>query len=258
MLPLNARRLPATLRALPFLALLVLSGACDKVDLTAPTQSTITLTTSVTVLPINGRAEITAFVTESAGTPVQNGTSVYFTSTVGVLDPREARTENGKARVAFVANGQSGTAKIGASSGAAVATEIEIKVGGAAASRIVLNVTPGTVPSSGGTVTLVATVTDADGNRLPGVPVTFTSTSGSLGSGSVVSDANGLATTTLTTNRAATVQATAGGVESASLSITVNTPLTVSLTYARGHEHRRFTGVVQRVGHGRRQLGTGA
>ena len=198
------------------------------------TQSTITLTTNVTVLPINGKAEITAFVTESAGTPVQNGTSVYFTSTVGVIDPREARTEGGKARVAFAASGGSGTAKIGASSGAAKATEIEIKVGSAAATKILLNVSPGTVPSTGGSVSLVATVTDADGNRLAGVPITFTSTAGTLGTGSVVSDANGLATTTLTTNRPATVQASAGTVDSASLSITVNTPLTLSLTAPSG------------------------
>jgi len=208
--------------------------ACDKVDLTAPTQSTITLTTSVTVLPINGTAEVTAVVAEQSGTPVQNGTMVYFTSTVGVIDPREARTENGRARVTFTANGNSGTAKIGATSGSAKATEIEIKVGGAAASRVVLNVTPGTVPSSGGAVTLVATVTDADGNRLPGVPVTFTSTAGTLANGTVVSNANGEATTTLTTNRQATISATAGNVQSTSLTVSVNSPLTLTLTAPTG------------------------
>ena len=104
-----ARRLRVTLVALPLLGSLFLS-ACDKVDLTAPTDSSITLTTSQTVLPVTGKAEITATVTESAGTPVQNGTMVYFTSTVGVIDPREARTENGRARVTFAGNGTSGTA----------------------------------------------------------------------------------------------------------------------------------------------------
>ena len=228
-----ARRLRVTLVALPLLGSLFLS-ACDKVDLTAPTDSSITLTTSQTVLPVTGKAEITATVTESAGTPVQNGTMVYFTSTVGVIDPREARTENGRARVTFAGNGTSGTAKIGATSGSAVATEIEIKVGGAAASRVVLNVSPTAVPSTGGTVTLLATVTDADGNRLPGVPVSFTSTAGVLANSTVVSDDNGQARTTLTTSAQASVSASAGAAESGSIAITVASALQLTLTAPTG------------------------
>ena len=228
-----ARRLRVTLVALPLLGSLFLS-ACDKVDLTAPTDSSITLTTSQTVLPVTGKAEITATVTESAGTPVQNGTMVYFTSTVGVIDPREARTENGRARVTFAGNGTSGTAKIGATSGSAVATEIEIKVGGAAASRVVLNVSPTAVPSTGGTVALLATVTDADGNRLPGVPVSFTSTAGVLANSTVVSDDNGQARTTLTTSAQASVSASAGAAESGSIAITVASALQLTLTAPTG------------------------
>ena len=228
-----ARRLRVTLVALPLLGSLFLS-ACDKVDLTAPTDSSITLTTSQTVLPVTGKAEITATVTESAGTPVQNGTMVYFTSTVGVIDPREARTENGRARVTFAGNGTSGTAKIGATSGSAVATEIEIKVGGAAASRVVLNVSPTAVPTTGGTVTLLATVTDADGNRLPGVPVSFTSTAGVLANSTVVSDDNGQARTTLTTSAQASVSASAGAAESGSIAITVASALQLTLTAPTG------------------------
>ena len=228
-----ARRLRVTLVALPLLGSLFLS-ACDKVDLTAPTDSSITLTTSQTVLPVTGKAEITATVTESAGTPVQNGTMVYFTSTVGVIDPREARTENGRARVTFAGNGTSGTAKIGATSGSAVATEIEIKVGGAAASRVVINVSPTAVPTTGGTVTLLATVTDADGNRLPGVPVSFTSTAGVLANSTVVSDDNGQARTTLTTSAQASVSASAGAAESGSIAITVASALQLTLTAPTG------------------------
>ncbi len=228
-----ARRLRVTLVALPLLGSLFLS-ACDKVDLTAPTDSSITLTTSQTVLPVTGKAEITATVTESAGTPVQNGTMVYFMSTVGVIDPREARTENGRARVTFAGNGTSGTAKIGATSGSAVATEIEIKVGGAAASRVVLNVSPTAVPTTGGTVTLLATVTDADGNRLPGVPVSFTSTAGVLANSTVVSDDNGQARTTLTTSAQASVSASAGAAESGSIAITVASALQLTLTAPTG------------------------
>jgi PKD repeat protein len=206
-----------------------LAASCDKVALTAPTNSTITLFANTTTVPLNGSAEIVASVIESAGTAVQNGTLVTFTSTVGSVEPREARTENGRVTVRFVAGSISGTAKVGAFSGSAKATELEIKVGGAAASRVVLNVSPGTVPSSGGTVLLVATVTDADGNRVPGVPATFTATAGTLLNQTVLTDDNGEARTSLTTARQAQVTVTAGS-QQAQVTINVNTPISVSIT----------------------------
>jgi adhesin/invasin len=206
-----------------------LAASCDKVPLTAPTNSTVTLFADTSIVAVNGSAEIIATVTESAGTAVQNGTVVTFTTNLGSIEPREARTEGGKAYARYYAGGVSGTAKIGAFSGSAKATEIELKVGGAAASRVLLNVTPGTVPSGGGTVTLTATITDTDGNRLSGVPVTFTATTGSLLSGTVLTDENGEARTSLTTNREATVTATAGN-QQAQVTVRVNTLLTVSVT----------------------------
>lgn len=214
---------------LSLVALLAPAVSCDKVALTAPTNSTITLFASTTTVPLNGSAELIATVIESAGTAVQNGTLVSFTSTVGTVEPREARTENGRVTVRFVAGSISGTAKVGAFSGSAKATELEIKVGGAAASRVVLNVSPGTVPSSGGTVLLVATVTDADGNRLPGVPATFTASAGTLLNQTVLTDDNGEARTSLTTSRQAQVTVTAGS-QQAQVTINVNTPISVSIT----------------------------
>ena len=105
-------------------------------SLVSPTGSTITLTVNKTSVPISGTAEVTAAVIESAGTPVQNGTVVTFTSSFGVIEPREARTEGGTARVTFTGT-QSGTAKIGAFSGGAKTTaELEVKVGAAAAESL--------------------------------------------------------------------------------------------------------------------------
>ncbi len=236
-------------RRLPFLVTVVavaLAGGCDKVPLTAPTGSTITLFSSTSYVPVSGTAEITATVIEQAGTAVQNGTSVSFITSLGIIDPQEARTSNGKVTVRFVAGTQSGTARISAFSGAASSSgstsggtggtvsprsaSVEIKVGGAAATRLVLSATPGTVPSTGGTVELLATVLDADGNRIPGVPVSFTTTAGTLSSASVNTDGNGEARTTLTTARRATVSATAGTVTPQSLTIEVATAPTIRIT----------------------------
>src|SRR5688500_4688187 len=72
--------------------------ACDSVPLTSPTGSTISLSMDRTILPLGGQATVTAVVTESAGTPVHNGTVVTFQPSIGSVSPAEARTVNGVAR----------------------------------------------------------------------------------------------------------------------------------------------------------------
>ena len=63
------RPVPAILsrRALIALGLAVAfaSAGCDKVPLTAPTGSTVTLFSNTTIVPVNGAADITATVIES-------------------------------------------------------------------------------------------------------------------------------------------------------------------------------------------------
>ncbi len=209
--------------------LAVLVAACDEMPLLAPTQSTITLSAAHLVLPLNGSTEITATVVEQSGTPVHNGTLVTFTATLGTIEPREARTEAGKVVVRFLAGTQSGTARIGAFSGPARATELEIKVGAAAAERIVLVATPTTVSARGGTADIVATVSDGAGNPLPGVPVRFSASAGTLSAATVTTDAAGEARTQLTTDRETTVTATAGN-QQAQLTIRVSAPPAVGIT----------------------------
>ncbi|MFN2445811.1 MAG: PKD domain-containing protein [Vicinamibacterales bacterium] len=189
-------------------ALTVVLVSCDKVPLTAPTGSTVTLNINTTSLPLNGSADITAVVVEAAGTPPQNGTLVTFTSTLGSIEPREARTTNGLAAVTYRAGSTSGTARIGAFSGSASAEAVELQIGGAAAEAVSLRTEAG---ATGSTVTVVATVVDEDGNAVRGVGVTFSVTSGQVSPGSAITDANGEARTTVTAFGAATVSARAGG-----------------------------------------------
>ena len=77
----------------------ILTAACDKMPLLAPQESTITLSTASTVVQANGTTEIRATVLEPSGTPVQNGTTVTFTTNLGTLSPVDARTLNGVAMV---------------------------------------------------------------------------------------------------------------------------------------------------------------
>jgi hypothetical protein len=215
---------------------LVSTVACDKVPLLAPTESTITLSVSTTTMASNGTALVMATVIEKPGTPVHNGTMVTFTGSLGSFDPPEAPTVNGTATTTFRANGSSGTAKIGAVSGGAKATEVEVRIGGAAAETVTVRAEPASVSTNGGTAQIVATVTDASGNALPGTGVVFSTDAGQLGSSSATTDGNGEARTTLVTNRTSVVRARVGtkegqvtinatSVPSTSISFQPSTPL---------------------------------
>src|SRR6476620_3297515 len=107
---------------------LALILACDKVPLLAPTGSVITLLIPDTSnVSLNSEMTINATVIENGaasggsgatttrsggGTPVQNGTLVTFTTTVGRIEPAEARTHNGSVSVRLITGSTSGTAVI--------------------------------------------------------------------------------------------------------------------------------------------------
>jgi PKD domain len=227
--------------------------ACQKVPLLAPTGSTITLTSTATTLPTGGSADIIAQLIEAAGTPPHEGTQVTFTTNLGTIQPAAAETDiSGRAIVRFLAGTASGTATISAISGGvavAAANQVKIQIGAAAVGGVSVSATPATLPSGGGSATIVATVSDTSGNLLSNVPVTFaidTSTTGTaggngtLGATVVNTDANGRAQTTLTTNRTTTVSATAGvgtptgtpptgGAQTGRVTITVNTTTSITV-----------------------------
>ncbi len=204
---------------------MALLAACDKVPLMAPTQSTIALSVGSGQ---NGAYQVTATVIEQSGTPVQNGTMVTFTTSLGTLDPPEASTVNGKATTTFRPNGQSGTAVIGATSGAAKAETVSIAFGGAAAESVTLRAEPATVPPTGGIVQLIAVVTDMSGNPVPSAPVVFSSDAGQLSSSSVSTDATGEARASLVTSRDTVVKARVGTKE-AQVNVRATTLPTVTL-----------------------------
>src|SRR5687767_14054777 len=143
--------------------LAVLTAACDKAQLLAPTKSTITLSAPTRVLPSNGSAPVTATVIEQAGTPVQNGTTVRFTTTLGRVEPVEVQTVNGLAITTFFAGPNSGIAEIRGNSGAATGGEgttatnaVSITIGAAAVNTVTVRANPSSIGPNGGTVELIA------------------------------------------------------------------------------------------------------
>lgn len=202
---------------------------CDKAPLTAPTDSAVTLFANNTVVALHGAVEITASVTEPGGVPVQNGTQVVFTTTLGSLDPAEARTSAGRATVRLNAGAASGLAQVRAFSGGAQAEALEIRVGAAAASAVTVSAMPSAVGVDGGTVDIIAVATGENNQRLPGVPVSFGTNAGALRDATVITDGNGEARTQLTTTREATVTATIGSVTSTT-TVRVTTRPVITLT----------------------------
>lgn len=207
-------RASAALLAIIGVASALAATACEKVPLLAPSGSTITLTASTNALSANGSADIIAQILEASGSPPHSGTQITFTTTLGTVQPSEARTDiNGRVVVKFVAGGANGNATITAFSGGATTGAngaVKIAVGTAAVGRVIVNASPAAVPAVGGLSTITANVLDVNGNVLSATPVSFSTTSGTLSAAIVNTDANGLASTILSTSQAATVTASVG------------------------------------------------
>src|SRR3954462_2851186 len=243
---------------------LAVIAACDKVPLLAPTGTVITLLPATNTVSLNSEINIVATVIEngtavggsgptvarsSGGTPVQNGTLISFTPTLGRIEPSEARTHNGQVTVRLITGGASGTATITAFSGGASSTK-DLTVGTTAAKGLVLTTTPQSLGVNGGNAQVSATVLDAGGNPLSGIPVTFSTDKGAVSPSTATSDANGVATATLTTNSTAKVTANAGtatgtatvtvnarglvGLSATPSSTTAGTPVAFTVTPAAG------------------------
>jgi hypothetical protein len=223
---------------------LALVAACDKLPLLAPTGSVITLLVGTTTVSLNSEVTIVATVIENgaapaggtgtgtgtgtttttrsgAGTPVQNGTLITFTTTIGRIEPSEARTHNGQVTVKLITAGTSGTATITAYSGGASAQITNLKIGTAAVKTVSVTTTPQSLGVTGGTAQVVASVVDEGGSALGGVPVTFSTDKGSISPSTVTTDSSGNATATLTTTATAKITAAVGALTGTS-TVTVN------------------------------------
>jgi hypothetical protein len=213
---------------------LLLTASCSKASLMAPSSSTLTLLVSRTTVGLSASVTVTALVNESSGTPVHDGTVVAFFSTLGTISPAQATTTNGQATVQLLTGTQSGVAEITATSGGAkLASTVKVGVGAAAVARVDLMASPTSLPSIGGTTLLTATVSDGDGNRLSGIPVTFYTDNGNLDQSGVSTNSNGQVQGQLTTTvRASVTASVAGGTSGSVRSDPVI--ITVSVTFGDG------------------------
>lgn len=159
---------------------LLVSPACDKASPVAPAGTTITLSVNPTRINIDGQATATAIVRRDNGSPVNPGTIVNFSTTLGQLDPDDAATDDtGVAETILRGAGQIGTATVTASTGAAAAVSADLQIG-SLASSMTLQASPTTIGPSGGEVDLLAVVRDDAGQLLQNLAVNFLTTAGTL------------------------------------------------------------------------------
>ena len=114
------------------LALLLTAAAgCGSMPATAPTEFVVALSAATASLPAGGSTQLTARVTDRAGSPAPDGTMVLFSTTLGRLQPAEAATRAGAAVVTFFAGEAAGVAAVRAAAGGASSNPLPLPVGGA-------------------------------------------------------------------------------------------------------------------------------
>ncbi len=174
-------------RSAGLLALLLLgSVVCDKATPVAPTGTTITLSVNPTSIAAQGeQATVTAIVRRDNGSPVNPGTEVNFSTSLGVIETTPVPTDDrGLAETVLRGAGQVGMATVTASSGAAADATAEVRIGSLADS-LTLVATPSSLPRSFSepqVIKLVATVRDDEGRLLNEFGVNFEAEVGSLSS----------------------------------------------------------------------------
>jgi hypothetical protein len=180
------RRHKAVARLLALFAVLAVF-ACDRVTPVAPVGSTITISVNPSRIDAEGEsATITIIVRKEDGTPVNPGTQVNVSTTLGEVDPEVTFTdETGVAKADLTGDGRIGIATVSATTGAAALVSVEVQIGSVAAS-ITLTATPSNVPKDPqgdeGVIELLALIRDDTGAPLGGGIVNFAADTGTLDS----------------------------------------------------------------------------
>lgn len=192
-----------TRRSLLLLAALGIPLGCSEGTPVAPTGTILRVSAYPTRIATRGLSTVTISAYRSTGNPVNPGTEVRLSSTIGVVDPVAYTDDDGQASATLRGDGRAGTATVSAFSGGVEPVTIDIAIGQQAASMS-FQVTPSSVAETGGTLELLALVRDDVSQPLAGAQVNFRSEVGTLASGGrfITTDADGEARDTLTVTAA--------------------------------------------------------
>lgn len=249
---MSSRRRHLTL--LGALAFVALWSACDEGTPVSPVGSILRISAQPTRIGTSGSSIVTLQALRGNGNPVNQGTEIRLSTTIGTIDEVVHTDRDGIAKATLRGDGRVGTATITAYSGAVEPVTTEVGVGALAAS-VRLQVTPTSVPETGGTIALLALVRDEQGQPLPEATVNFTADAGTLASGGsfLVSDSRGEANDVLTvtpeqllavgtdTFEVSAEVGGAGGVVSDTFAVAIQRPPNAAFTFSRVDNTVAFT-----------------
>jgi PKD repeat protein len=219
------------------LVLILVLGFCKAAVLTAPDNTTLVITVNPPVIPLGGQAVVKVVAFKASGTPVPDGTVIFFSCDIGTIESRK-ETLSGVAEALFRSNdNRSGVATITVTSGNAEGPTdpVTITIGASGLSSLSLTADPPVLPVGGGASTLRVTAYDENFNPLANIPVTLSTNAGQLNSsGNVITtNANGVAQDLLTTTVTANVTALSGDVEATiTVHVETNEGPTASFVYS--------------------------
>jgi hypothetical protein len=173
------------------LVLAALAG-CSEGTPVAPSGTILRVSAYPTRIGTAGLSTVTVSAYRSTGNPVNPGTEVRMSSTLGIVEPVVYTNDSGQASARLRGDGRVGTATVSAFSGGVDPVTIDIAIGQLAASMS-FQVTPSSVAETGGTLDLLALVRDDVSQPLAEAQVNFRSEVGQLDSGGrfISTDANG-------------------------------------------------------------------
>jgi len=235
--------------------LLLLGGiACQEGTPVSPPGTILRMSAQPTRITKTGASQISMQALRSNGNPVNPGTELRLSTTLGTVDAVTYTDKDGVAGATLRGDGRIGTATVTAYSGAIDPVTVDVAIGSLAAS-VRLQVTPSGIPESGGVLDLLALVRDEEGQPLPDANVNFTSEIGLLASGGgfLVSDQAGEATDELTVSAAdiqtiggntfeVTVEVgSTGGVQSDTFAVSIQRAPRAAFTFQRVDNRVAFT-----------------
>jgi uncharacterized membrane protein len=228
------------------LAILVVAG-CSEGTPVAPENALLRMSAYPTRIGATGLSNITINAYRSNGNPVNPGTEIRLSSTVGRIDSVAYTNDSGQATAVLRGDGRIGTATVSAFSGSIEPVTVDVAIGQLAASMS-LQVTPSSIPETGGRLDLLALVRDDQSQPLPDAQVNFRAEIGELDSGGefILTNAQGEARDRLTVTASdiqgipddnfevtAEVGGTGGGIISRTFTVNIVRAPRASFTFQR-------------------------
>lgn len=202
----------------------------------SPTLSTVAA--SPTAIPVgSGTATITVTVKNGSGQPISNATVVLAASGSGNTLTQPATNTNASGVATGTLSSSVAEAKTISATANGIAlnqtASVSVTAGGVSASQSTLDATPASISADGGSSSITVTAKDGSGNPISGATVVLaaTGTGNTLTQPPAVTDANGVATGTLssTASETKTVSAIVGGVALTQTAVVSVTPGSVSV-----------------------------